>query len=208
MNFIMKKTLELTVLALTMVSLVGCGAEGDKGNWAENKEEQPQIEEQEQQLQVTSYLGKVEKMVGNEISLKLSNDNYTPLEDESEDEEALEFTLDESQFSQLENGETFTLPNGVVIKGNSTEFSSSESSDENPGVSEESMISQGGLNFDQFSRLTFNGETKDLVIPAGAKIFNGLTGEEALFSDIKKGSILSVTMNSENNTVISIDILG
>ena len=126
MNFIMKKTLELTVLALTMVSLVGCGAEGDKGNWAENKEEQPQIEEQEQQLQVTSYLGKVEKMVGNEISLKLSNDNYTPLEDESEDEEALEFTLDESQFSQLENGETFTLPNGVVIKGNSTEFSSSE----------------------------------------------------------------------------------
>ena len=61
-------------------------------------------------------------MVGNEISLKLSNDNYTPLEDESEDEEALEFTLDESQFSQLENGETFTLPNGVVIKGNSTEF--------------------------------------------------------------------------------------
>ena len=208
MNFIMKKTLELTVLALTMVSLVGCGAEGDKGNWAENKEEQPQIEEQEQQLQVTSYLGKVEKMVGNEISLKLSNDNYTPLEDESEDEEALEFTLDESQFSQLENGETFTLPNGVVIKGNSTEFSSSESSDENLGVSEESMISQGGLNFDQFSQLTFNGETKDLVIPAGAKISNGLTGEEALFSDIKKGSILSVTMNSENNTVISIDILG
>lgn len=208
MNFIMKKTLELTVLALTMVSLVGCGAEGDKGNWAENKEEQPQIEEQEQQLQVTSYLGKVEKMVGNEISLKLSNDNYTPLEDESEDEEALEFTLDESQFSQLENGETFTLPNGVVITGNSTEFSSSESSDENPGVSEESMISQGGLNFDQFSQLTFNGETKDLVIPAGVKIFNGLTGEEALFSDIKKGSILSVTMNSENNTVISIDILG
>lgn len=45
-------------------------------------------------------------MVGNEISLKLSNDNYTPLEDESEDEEAFEFTLDESQFSQLENGET------------------------------------------------------------------------------------------------------
>ena len=153
-------------------------------------------------------MGKVEKMVGNEISLKLSNDNYTPLEDESEDEQALEFTLDESQFSQLENGETFTLPNGVVIKGNSTEFSSSESSDENLGVSEESMISQGGLNFDQFSQLTFNGETKDLVIPAGAKIFNGLTGEEALFSDIKKGSILSVTMNSENNTVISIDILG
>ena len=64
------------------------------------------------------------------------------------------------------------------------------------------------MNFDQFSQLTFNGETKDLVIPAGAKIFNGLTGEEALFSDIKKGSILSVTMNSENNTVISIDILG
>lgn len=204
----MKKTLELTVVALTMVSLVGCSTEGDKGNLVENKQEQTQIEEQEQQIQVISYLGAVEKMVGNEISLKLSSDDYTPLEDEDEEEEALEFSLDESELSKIENGETITLPNGTVITGNSNGFSSSELSDENLEFSEESIISQEGFNFDQFSQLTFNGETKDLVIPAGVQIFNGLTGEEASFSDIKKGSILSVTMNGENNTVISVGIMG
>ena len=53
--------------------------------------------------------------------------------------------------------------------------------------------------------LEYTGETKDLTIPAGLKIYDSI-GKEIKMSDLKEGNVLMV-MQSEDGSIESITIM-
>lgn len=203
----MKKLLVLSLTVLTLVALVGCG---EKKESAEIKNEVSNIE---QQVETTSLFGKVDKVVGNEVSLKLSDDSsFMPEEDGSESQAV---QIDDSQLKQLENGETLTLADGTVIT-----MEGLPDDDQMEGIPADSDLvddksntynefqSADNSNSDKYSELTFTGEYKDLTISAGVEIVNMVTGKSGKMSDIKEGSILSVIVDSKTNAVIRVEIMG
>lgn len=205
----MKKLLVLSLTVLTLVALVGCG---EKKESAEIKKEVSNIE---QQVETTSLFGKVDKVVGNEVSLKLSDDSsFMPEEDGSESQAV---QIDDSQLKQLENGETLTLADGTVI---TMDGLSDDDVDQREGIPADSDLvedqsniynesqSADNSNSDKYSELTFTGEYKDLIISAGVEIVNMVTGKSGKMSDIKEGSILSVIVDSKTNAVIRVEIMG
>lgn len=207
----MKKLLVLTLTALTITSLVGCGA---KNNKVEEENNAPTLEEQSQ---ITSLLGKVEKVVGNEISMKLTDDNFQFMPGEGEDLALESFELSDEQLKILENGGSIELGDGSGVVGMVT----SDSATTNEPIEMESFESEGdGVQFvtsvdgdmeggiNPFSEIEFNGEAKDLTISAGVEIFNITTGKEGKLSDIKEGSVLSIIMDSKTNTVTRVEIIG
>lgn len=206
----MKKLLVLSLTVLTLVSLVGCG---EKKEGVEYNKEDSNIE---QQVETTLLFGKVEKVVGNEVSLKLSDDNILMPEDEDSDIES--FHIDESQLQKLENGETLTLADGTVI---TMDGLPDEDVENGEGIPAEGNFEQGQYNmyneangnFEEsqsniYSELTFNGESKELIISAGVEIVNMTTGKLGKMSEIKEGSILSVVVDSKTNSVIKVEIMG
>lgn len=205
----MKKLLVLSLTVLTLVALVGCG---EKKESAEIKNEVSNIE---QQVETTSLFGKVDKVVGNEVSLKLSDDSsFMPEEDGSESQAV---QIDDSQLKQLENGETLTLADGTVI---TMQGLPDDDVDQREGIPADSDLvddksniynesqSADNSNSDKYSELTFTGEYKDLTISAGVEIVNMVTGKSGKMSDIKEGSILSVIVDSKTNAVIRVEIMG
>lgn len=202
----MKKLLVLTLIALTITALVGCGA---KNNKVEEENNTPTLEEQSQ---ITSFLGKVEKVVGNEISMKLTDDNFQFMTGDENNSALESFELSDEQLKMLENGGTIELGDGsgtvgMAIAGADTMEPIDMESFEAEGDGVQFVTSvEGGIN--PFSEMEFNGEAKDLTIPAGVEIFNLTTGKEGKISDIKEGSVLSIIMDSKTNTVTRIEIMG
>ncbi|MDY3361724.1 MAG: hypothetical protein SOY04_15240 [Clostridium celatum] len=200
----MKKILVLLLTTLTVVVLVGCNAKNDK---SEEKEELSKVE---QQIETTYIFGKVEKIVGNEVSLKLSTDEFIGIEENEEKSNSGSFAVSESEMQQLENGQTVTLADGTVIQGIAMD-SSDEAIEGDVGSNDmvEEFIGDEELNgVNPFSQLEFNGESKDLIISAGVEIFNMTNGKEGKISDIKEGSILNITVDSKTNAVTRVDIVG
>ncbi|SCK04422.1 Uncharacterised protein [uncultured Clostridium sp.] len=200
----MKKILVLLLTTLTVVVLVGCNAKNDK---SEEKEELSKVE---QQIETTYIFGKVEKIVGNEVSLKLSTDEFIGIEENEEKSNSGSFAVSESEMQQLENGQTVTLADGTVIQGIAMD-SSDEAIEGDVGSKDmvEEFIGDEELNgVNPFSQLEFNGESKDLIISAGVEIFNMTNGKEGKISDIKEGSILNITVDSKTNAVTRVDIVG
>lgn len=202
----MKKLLVCTLAAFTIVALVGCNAKNDKS------EEKEDLSKVEQQIQTTHLFGKVEKIVGNEVSLKLSTDEFGEMEEEGDESSSGSFAVSESEMQQLENGETITLADGTVIQGGIAMNSSEEAIEGDVGsgdMVQEEFIGGEELNgVNPFSQLEFNGESKDLIISAGVEIFNMTNGKDGKISDIKEGAILNVTVDSKTNVVTRVEIVG
>lgn len=202
----MKKLLVLSLTVLTLVALVGCNAKDDK---VEEKEDLSKVE---QQVQTTYLFGKVQKIVGNEVSLKLSTDEFTGVEEDEDESSSSSFDLSESEMQKVANGGTVTLADGTVVQGVAMD-PSEEPIEGEPGSFDTAaggeFINGEELNgVNPFSQAEFNGESKELIISAGVKIFNMTNGKEGKISDIKEGSILNVTVDSKTNAVIRVDIVG
>lgn len=103
----MKKILVLTLTVLTITVLVGCGA---KNNKVQEEKNDPTLEEQSENIVL---LGKVEKVVGNEISMKLTDDNLQFVPGEGGNVELESFELSDEQLKALESGETIELGDGL-----------------------------------------------------------------------------------------------
>ncbi|WP_195988054.1 hypothetical protein [Clostridium sp. D53t1_180928_C8] len=205
----MKKLLVVSLTVLALVALVGCG---EKKEGIEEKKEASNIE---QKVETTSLFGKVEKVVGNEVKLKLSDDNILMPEDEDSDKNS--FQIDESQLQQLEDGGTLTLSDGTVITKDEL---SNDDVAQREGIPAEGNVGEGQSNISNeaqgadnsnsniYSELTFNGESKDLTISAGVEIVNMKTGKTGKILEIKEGSILNVVVDSKTNAVIRVEIMG
>lgn len=219
----MKKLLVITLTTLALFTLTGCGAKKDN-SLSNNTGVSANGAEEDKNIQTTAYFGKVEKVVGNEVSIKLS-DNEFAMGDGSEGSGNISFNLDASEISQLENGETVVFGDGTAVgaatitSGNEDGgdvFFEADSSEAVSGMaSADGSLSEGvfvvgenATGVDLFSEIEFNGEAKALIIPAGVEIFNATTGKSGKLSDIKQGSILTIMVDSKTNTVTRVDIMG
>lgn len=204
----MKKSVVGVLSMVTILGLAGCQTENKSNNPVteqSNTEEQTIIEGA---LQTTAYFGKVEKMVGNEITMKLSDDEFVVGEGS---EQEFSYELTEEDISKLESGGVVQLPDGSVMAQATVD--SDYDPDSDPGISMEQLVEEGFIEegegfLGDTSELTFNGETKSLIVPAGVSILNLMNGKLGTLSDIKEGSIISVIMDNETNTILSVDIMG
>lgn len=55
--------------------------------------------------------------------------------------------------------------------------------------------------------LEYTGEEKSLTLPAGVKIIDAKSGEEVPMSEIKEGTVLSVTFDEISQSIIEIQLL-
>ncbi|MEN8077815.1 hypothetical protein ABFP60_12705 [Clostridioides difficile] len=222
----MKKLLVLALTALTITALVGCGAKNEQDNNVEssNSNKNNIVEANESTSQNEMLFAKVKRVVGNEISVKLSDEEFD-MEGGMELGAPLEsYELDESQMAALEAGGTVDLGNGVMGTASidqeaSEDYDPSEGAviaDPAQGMEDGGAVADGGISFSydgdldgssMFAETEFNGEDKDFIIPAGVEIFNMITGKLGNISDIKEGSIIFIGIDSKTNKVISIEIL-
>ena len=211
----MKKVLVLVLTALTITSLVGCGAKDKKD---EGNKENSQIEQLEQQAENSKgelLLAKVTKVVGNEVSVNLTNSTIDDLpEVEGGVKPIVEIELDATQEKALQAGETIQLENGTTMGAATVD--SNYNPDEDPGISDEELqqmieegtasYGDGDQNADPFEGITFDAGSKDFTISAGVKIYNVNTGKAGKLSDIKDGSVLSIIIDKDTNAVTEITI--
>lgn len=216
----MKKLLVITLTALTLFTVVGCSSKND--TTGKNSEVSTNEQGKDTQIETTSYFGKVENVVGNEVSIKLADNEFGIGVEGDGDGSGLEsFNLDAGQIAQLENGETVVFGDGSVVGSVAIAASGEAVLDESgslgdgngtqgdPNFSGEISIFGGdGSEASSLGELEFNGESKDVIIPAGVEIFNATNGKSGKISDIKQGSILTIIMDSKTNTVTRVDIVG
>lgn len=71
-------------------------------------------------------------------------------------------------------------------------------------MGENAMPAAGGVIDDVTDNLEFTGETKSLTVSAGIQVYS--MGQEINLSNLKKGDIISVAVDSENpDTVLSVE---
>lgn len=215
------------IIALTLVTsisiLAGCSANNKTPNNSNNQEQvnnQEQTNNQEQNVQspiTVATIGKVDKIIGNEISIKLLADNFE-LTDEMK--EALGIVeLSQQDKDRLNAGETIELPGGSIMgvadpDGNGDEPGGNDASGEDPAIEapgQDDVSEQDAINDYEaaekakkeiiFNKMEFSGESKDFTIKAGVTIINAITGKEASLSDIKKGSIVRVELDDKGSVV-------
>lgn len=163
----------------------------------------------EKKNDTTTLLGQVEKVVGNELNLKLSDDKMVIPEDSDEGADGQSYSLDEGQLGKLESGETLTMPDGTVITSDkdSNVSKDDKSTDGDKTDSTKGDTVKDKANFDSYTQLKFNGEYKDITISAGIEILNSVTGKKGKISDIKEGSIVTVTIDNKTNSVTKVNIV-
>lgn len=212
----MKKLLVLTLITITITGLVACGANDKK---AEENKNNSQIEQQlgnKENKDEETILAKVTKIVGNEISVNLSEDNFELEVGQAIQSDEMSYELDESQLKALENGEIIQMQDGSIIANITSDPNTNLN--ENLGISDEELqklIEVGEAadgtdeeNGDIFDGISFNAGAKDFTISAGVKIVDTITGKDGKLIDIKEGSILNITIDKNTNTVTRIDIWG
>lgn len=219
----MKKAIVVGVTTLTLVGLVGCNQsvepKGADGNAPKN--EQQSLNEANKVAAANHYVGKVDSIVGNQVSLKLIADDFELTDEMKSALGIVEVT--EEQLKQMENGEIIQLPDGgsmgMAVPGGATEEESGnfKPAEADPGISNEDLQEQG---FDVekmqaeerakkeaiFNKIKFSGESKEFTIQAGVPIMNAITGEEGKLTDIKKGSVVDIFTDEKTNAVVRIEI--
>lgn len=199
----MKKSLLIGMTVLSVGAMMGCSGtnQTDQKQDVETNQvvapEKPPVEEKE--VSLTSHFGKVEKVIGNEISLKLAKQPTIVGSETGE-----EINLDDFEITYSTNPDgnivgqvgsiSGAVSGGGIQPGESITIS---------GEDLESFISTEG----KYSNLDYLGESKSMTIPAGVEIFNSATGKEGKLTDIKEGSILTVYMDEETSTVSRIEIM-
>lgn len=198
----MKKYLALVLSVLAITAMVGCSSK-DKGqgvNSSKDNISQDESKENENSDE-TTYLGKVKKIVGNEIEMELAKDqdvsaNGSNLPEGVQFQESIEAPSDGGGMdinSFVDNGE-----------GNFQESINMTPADGSGSIS----LSDSDMG-DEKLELEYTGETIKITIPTGANIFDMRSGSDSKLSAIKTNSIIKVFAKGTKEATIvqSIDIV-
>lgn len=193
----MKKILMVTFAALLLLSLAACSAT-PKSEPASPEPGVPEDGAQENATNVAPVFGKIKSLVGNELSLELAN-------------------LPESNTANGEDGASYageiTAPaQSITITDSADEEANGgeASGDGDTKISYNTANSSGDVSIigkEDMPKLEleYTGETKELTIPAGLKIYD-ITGKEIKMADLKEGNVLMVTM-AEDGGIASIAVM-
>ena len=185
----MKKYLALGLSVLTIMAMVGCSSNDTPKNSSQDNNTAELNKSQEENKgnegsEERTYLGKVKKIVGNEIEIELAK---------NQDVSGNGSRLPEGvQFQESIGGDLGSIPEG----------SQSLTEDSGEAISQDSISidpSEGGQVFqlgdpgdNEKLELEYTGETIKITIPTGANIFDMRSGSDSKLSAIKTNSIIKV----------------
>ncbi len=148
----------------------------------------------------TNIFGKVKNIVGNEIELELANPPFEMGEPDAGTEEGASIAMTPATTVMVDEE---ALPEGADSDGDGEITISVADGDGSVNVVD-------GASGGNKMELNYTGETKSVIIPTGIDIMSVLTGKSAKLEDIKKGSVLLLTvddaqaerMNAQNITIM------
>ncbi|MDZ4993695.1 hypothetical protein GNF80_12050 [Clostridium perfringens] len=202
----MKKYLALVLSVLAITVMVGCSSnDTSKENGQDINSSKDNISQDESKQnknsEETTYLGKVKKIVGNEIEMELAKDqdvsaNDSNLPEGVQFQESIEAPSDGGGIdadSFVDNGEgnfQGSINMAPADGSGSISFSDSDMGDEK-------------------LELEYTDETIEITIPTGANIFDMRSGSDSKLSAIKTNSIIKVFAKGTKEAPIvqSIDIV-
>lgn len=202
----MKKCLALGLSVLAIMAMMGCSSNDTPANSSQDnniskgnnsQEESKENEDSEER----TYLGKVKKIVGNEIEIELAKD-----QDVSGDGSKLPGGV---QFQESIGGDSGSIPedskslpegSGEAISQDSISIDSSEGGE---------IFQLGDPGDNEKLELEYTGETIKITIPTGANIFDMRSGSDSKLSAIKTNSIIKVFAKGTEEAPIvqSVDIV-
>lgn len=185
----MRKVLICVLSAVIILTVGGCSSKPPEATKQEGNvvsEKEGSIAPEQVNSEMIKYFGKVKSVVGNEIELELAKEMVVEVADETE----------------LQDGVGIVSVGDVTAGGEpGGEISSSVSASEATDTDIKEFASVGGQAMTQTTmsigngekvELEYTGETKNIIIPAGASIFNFVTGKEGKVTDIKEGSVVMI----------------
>lgn len=202
----MKKLLICALSTVMILTVGGCSSKSPENTEKEGtiaEEKDGNITPQEVNSEMVKYYGKVKKVVGNEIELELAKETIIELA-EGEDIHGESTIASMGEMPEGSNVEVGTITSSVVA----TESSSGETFDlKDDGEGVIPQINMGNVTGEKLE-LEYTGETKKLIIPAGASMFNFVAGKDGKVTDIKEGSVVMVYVNGNSGleVVSSVEI--
>lgn len=201
-----KKCLALGLSVLAIMAMVGCSSNDTPANSSKDnnisKENNSQEESNKNEdSDERTYLGKVKKIVGNEIEIELAKDQEVS-GNGSKLPEGVQFqeSIGGDSGSIPEGSQSLTGGSGEVISQDSISIDSSE---------EGEVFQLGDPGDNEKLELEYTGETIKITIPTGANIFDMRSGSDSKLSAIKTNSIIKVFAKGTEEAPIvqSVDIV-
>lgn len=202
----MKKYLALGLSVLTIMTMVGCSSNDTPKNNSQDNNTSEVNNSQEankgnEGSEERTYLGKVKKIVGNEIEIELAKD-----QDVSGNGSKLPEGV---QFQESIGGDSGSIPEGSQsLTEGSGEAISQDLISIDPSEGGE-VLQLGDPGDNEKLELEYTGETIKITIPTGANIFDMRSGSDSKLSAIKTNSIIKVFAKGTKEAPIvqSIDIV-
>lgn len=202
----MKKYLALGLSILAIMAIVGCSSNDTPENSSQDNNTSEVNNSQEankgsEGSEERTYLGKVKKIVGNEIEIELAKD-----QDVSGNDSKLPEGV---QFQESIGGDSGSIPEGSQsLAEGSGEAISQDSISIDPSEGGE-VFQLGDPGDNEKLELEYTGETIKITIPAGANIFDMRSGSDSKLSAIKTNSIIKVFAKGTKEAPIvqSVDIV-
>ncbi|MEA5003166.1 MAG: hypothetical protein VB081_06670 [Christensenella sp.] len=208
----MKKILMVTFAALLLLSLVACSAPVPEASPITPESEAPAedaaspsagsespTDGADDPSAMTPLYGKVKSLVGNELTLDLAKQPEGS-------SESVEGGGEGGDASIAAEAPSISI---TTHEGEDVGKSSAEGGE--PKVGYYSADGSGDVQFfdnmDDMPKieLEYTGETKDLTVPAGLKIYD-MMGKELKMSDLKEGNVLMI-LQKEDGSIESITVL-
>lgn len=202
----MKKYLALGLSVLAIMAMVGCSSNDTHANSSQDNNISKGNNSQEENKgnegsEERTYLGKVKKIVGNEIEIELAKD-----QDVSGNGSKLP---DGVRFQESIGGDSGSIPEGSqsLTEGSGEAISQDSISIDPSEGGEVFQLRDPGDN--EKLELEYTGETIKITIPTGANIFDMRSGSDSKLSAIKTNSIIKVFAKGTKEALIvqSIDIV-
>lgn len=184
----MKRILVIGLCIVMAIGVVGCSKNKSEGN---GDKENTVVEENGGFPEVVLF-GKIKKIVGNQIELEIAKDPSFG-----------DTYYGDSSSGEVGEGDVIT-GEVEVVEGTIT----SEASSGSDASNSDDML--GMLEQEEYKlELEYVGETKELTIPAGVKIFNLKTGKNENLSALKSGSVIRIYADGtvESPSIINLDIV-
>lgn len=202
----MKKYLALGLSVLTIMAMVGCSSNDTPENSSQDNNTSEVNNSQDENKgnegsEEGTYLGKVKKIVGNEIEIELAKD-----QDVSGNGSKLPEGV---QFQESIGGDSGSIHEGSqLLTEGSGEAISQDSISIDPSEGGE-VFQLGDPEGDEKLELEYTGETIKITIPTGANIFDMRSGSDSKLSAIKTNSIIKVFAKGTKEAPIvqSVDIV-
>ncbi len=205
----MKKILMVALSAMLLLSLAACsapaapeasGIPSESSAPAEGEASPSEGADGTDAQTVTPLYGKVKSLVGNSLTLDLAKQPEGGDASTVIPEGAVPDTGEYE--ASVGNSKSVTVTGGDEEGGNEGEGEANSiffSEDANGNVVQVNPEDMPKLE------LEYTGETKDLTIPAGLKIYDSI-GKEIKMSDLKEGNVLMV-MQGEDGSIESIIVM-